>query len=399
MGKEDGFLGRAEEMKEELVAVRRDLHRNPELSFQEERTAAKGKAWFEALGLEVEAGIAGTHGLVATLDTGKPGPTLLIRGDMDALPITEEGETEYISRNVGVMHACGHDVHTTCTMGAARLLTEQKERLRGRVKFLLQPAEELPPGGAKVMVEKGGILKGVDAGLALHVHAGIPAGRLGFRPGQVLAFSSRFLIRVIGVGGHAARPHLAIDPIPVAGQLCQALQNLVSRETDPVNSLVITIGTINGGTAPNVIAGSVEMKGTARCMDDATAQGLPARMERVVAGVCAASNAKYEFEFLHGYPALVNDEAFTERAIASVGDMLGEGEVERMPHAEMGGEDFAYIAREVPSVFFRLGVGNQARGITYPVHTSRFDIDESALPIGAAALATIAQDYLLNSGE
>jgi amidohydrolase len=325
-------------------------------------------------------------------------PNLLIRRDMDALPISEENDTDYVSANQGVMHACGHDVHTTCAMGAAKLLLAEKERLRGRVKFLLQPGEESPPGGAKVLVEQGGILEGVDAALALHVYAGYPVGELGFRPGQVLAHSCRFEVRVIGVGGHAARPHQAVDPIPVAAQVCQALQNLVSRETDPIDSLVITIGTIAGGTAPNVIAGSVRMEGSARCLDDATAQLLPEKMERVIAGVCAAGNAGYEFDFLYGYPALVNDVPLTERAIASARGLLGEEAVRVMPHAELGGEDFSYIAQRVPSVFFRLGVANEERGIVHPVHSSRFDIDERALPIGVAALATIAIDYLNGKG-
>ncbi|MCZ6531500.1 MAG: amidohydrolase [SAR324 cluster bacterium] len=395
---QDELLRQAQAMQEELVVMRRDLHRNPELSFQEARTAAKGQAWFRELGLDVEADIAHTHGLVATLDTGRPGPTLLIRGDIDALPIVEETDVEYASENPGVMHACGHDVHTTCTMGAAKLLVKNKARLRGRIKFLLQPGEESPPGGAKIMVEQGKILEGVDAALALHVHAGLAAGTLGFRPGQVLAYSSRFLIRIIGVGGHAARPHQAVDSVAVAVQVYQALQYLVSRESNPVEAFVITIGMINGGTAPNVIAGQVEMKGTARCINDEQAAALPAKMERVIKGLCEATRAKYEFEFLHGYPALVNDVPFTERAMAGARALLGEQAVVVFPHPEMGGEDFSYIAREVPSVFFRLGVGNEARGIVHPVHSSKFDVDETALPIGVAALAYIAMEYL-NGGR
>ena len=391
---QDDLLKRAQAMQEELSGMRRDLHRHPELSFQESRTAAMGQAFFRELGLEVEADIAGTHGLVATLDSGRAGPTLLIRGDMDALPITEDTGADYASQNEGVMHACGHDIHTTCTLGAAKLLSEDKANLKGRVKFLLQPGEELPPGGAKVMVEEGGILKGVDAALALHVHPGIPAGRLGFRAGQMLAYSSRFTIRIIGVGGHAARPHQTVDAVAVAVQVYQALQYLVSREANPVEPLVITVGKIAGGTAPNVIAGSVEMTGTARCIDDAQAQALPEKMERVIKGVCAAANANYEFEFLHGYPALVTDVPFTGRAMESAGALLGEDAVFALPHPEMGGEDFSYIAREVPSVFFRLGVGNEARGIVHSVHSAKFDADESALPIGVAALARIATDYL-----
>lgn len=395
---QDDLLQHAQSMRDDLVAMRRDLHRNPELSFQEARTAEQGRAWFSALGLEVESGIAGTHGLMATLDTGRAGPTLLIRGDMDALPIVEETGAEYASQNAGVMHACGHDVHTTCTLGAARLLHRHRDKLRGRIKFLLQPAEESPPGGAKLLVEKGNILAGVDAALALHVHVATPVGKLAFRPGQLLAFSSRFQINVKGVGGHAARPHLAVDSIAVAAQVFQALQYLVSRESDPVQPLVITVGMINGGTAPNVIAGEVEMRGTARCADEDQAAELPGKMERVIKGVCESTKASYAFDYLHGYPALVNDVPFTERAAESARKLLGDDGVIMQDQLEMGGEDFSYIARQVPSVFFRLGVGNEARGLVHPVHSSRFDIDEAALPLGVAALARIAMDYLNGEG-
>lgn len=388
------LLQQARGLKDKLVAMRRDLHSHPELSFQEARTAEKGAAWLSGLGLEVESNLAGTHGVVATLDTGRPGPTLLIRGDMDALPIVEETGADYRSQNQGVMHACGHDVHTTCALGAATLLLQQKEHLRGRVKFLLQPGEESPPGGAKILVEEGNILDGVDAALALHVHAATPVGKLSFRFGQVLAFSSRFKITIKGVGGHAARPHLGVDAIAVAVQVFQALQYLVSRETDPILPIVITVGSIAGGTAANVLAGEVILNGTARCAEEEQAAALPAKMERVIKGVCDSTKASYDFDYLHGYPALVNDIPFAKRAAASARQLLGDEAILVEENMEMGGEDFAYIARRVPSVFFRLGIGNAQRGIVHPVHTSRFDIDEAALPVGAAALAHIAMDYL-----
>lgn len=388
------LLRQAEALKDKLVEMRRDLHANPELSFQEERTAEKGAAWLRSLGLEVESGIAGTHGVLGTLDTGRPGPTLLIRGDMDALPIVEETGAAYASQTEGVMHACGHDVHTTCTLGAATLLHQHRDSLRGRIKFLLQPGEESPPGGAKILIEQGNILEGVDAALALHVHAATPVGKLNFRFGQVLAFSSRFTITIKGVGGHAARPHLGVDAIAVAVQVYQSLQYLVSREADPVQPLVITVGSIAGGTAPNVLAGEVLLHGTVRCAEEAQAAELPGKMERVIKGVCEATKAAYVFDYLHGYPALINDVAFARAAAASAGELLGEDAILTEENMEMGGEDFAFIARRVPSVFFRLGIGNVERGIIHPVHTSRFDIDEAALPVGVAALARIAMDYL-----
>ena len=390
---DDPLLRRARELKDELVAFRRDLHQHPELSFAEQRTAQRGRAWLEALGLEVRSGIAGTHGVLGTLDSGRPGPTLILRADMDALPITEATDRAYASQTPGVMHACGHDVHTTCVLGAATLLAEQRERLRGRVRFVLQPAEEAPPGGAIRLIEEGGILEGVDAALALHVHAGIPVGQMGFRPGVMLAHSDRFTIRIHGVGGHAARPHLAVDAVAVAVQVYQALQYLVSRENSPFHPFVLTVGALQAGTAANIIPGEATLLGTARSLDRTVSQGLPARIERVVAGVCQSMRASYTLDYLHGYPGLVNDERFTELAISSVRGLLGEQAIFRIPTPEMGGEDFAYFTQRVPGTMFRLGVGNEARGIVYPVHSPRFDVDEDAIPLGAAALARIALDY------
>jgi len=393
---DDPLLRRARELKAELVDFRRDLHQHPELSFAEQRTAGKGRAWLEGLGLAVRGEIAGTHGVLATLDSGRPGPSLIVRADMDALPITEATGRPYASQNAGVMHACGHDVHTTCLMGAARLLSEQREQLRGRVLFVMQPAEESPPGGAKVLVEQGGILEDVDAALALHVHPGISVGRMGFRSGVMLAYSDRFEIRIKGVGGHAARPHQAVDPVAVAVQVYQALQYLVSRENNPLHPFVITVGALQAGTAPNVIPGEAVLLGTTRALDPKVSEALPARIEQLVAGVCQSMRAEYDYEYVAGYPALVNDEGFTEAAIASVRGMLGEDAIHRIPNPEMGGEDFAYFTQRVPGMMFRLGVGNEAQGIVHSVHSPRFDVDEDAIPLGAAALARIALDYVTN---
>lgn len=394
----DSLLTHAQAMKDELVAVRRDIHRHPELAFQEQRTAEKGQAWLQGLGLQVHSGIAGTHGLVATLETGRPGPTLLIRADMDALPIKEESGADYASQTPGVMHACGHDAHVTCVLGAATLLTEHRHVLRGRLKFLLQPAEEKPPGGAKVLIEQGGVLEGVDAALALHVYPALSVGQMGFRPGVLLGYSDRFTVRTLGVGGHAARPHQTVDAVAVAVQVYQALQYLVSRENDPLHPFVITIGALHAGTVANVIPDEATLLGTVRSLDPEVNKSLPERLERVVAGVCQATRARYSFEFVRGYPAMVNDEAFTQRAIDSVTALLGEPSVAHIPTPELGGEDFAFFSQRVPSLMCRLGVRNEARGIVHPVHSSRFDLDEDALPLGAAALARIAMDYVRQGG-
>jgi len=390
----NSLLSRAKAMQDELVAVRRAIHRHPELAFQEQRTAEQGRAWLQALGLEVQHGIAGTYGLVATLDTGRPGPTLLIRADMDALPITEETGAAYTSETTGVMHACGHDAHVACVLGAAKLLVEQRETLRGRLKFLLQPAEEKPPGGAKVLIEQGHVLEGVDAALALHVYPLLPVGQIGFRPGVLLGYSDRFTVHIHGVGGHAARPHQTVDAVAVAVQVYQALQYLVSRENDPFHPFVITIGALHAGTVANVIPNEATLLGTVRSLDPEVNQSLQERLERVVAGVCQATRARYTFEFVRGYPAMVNDAVFTQRAIESVTTLLGESAIAHLPTPELGGEDFAFFSQRVPSLMFRLGVRNEARGIVHGVHSSRFDLDEDALPIGAAGLARVAMDYL-----
>jgi amidohydrolase len=390
----DALLSRAQAMQNELVAVRRDIHRHPELAFQEQRTAEAGRVWLQNLGLEVQPGIAGTYGLVATLDSGRPGPTLLIRADMDALPITEETDAAYASQTTGVMHACGHDAHVACVLGAARLLVEQRQVLRGRLKFLLQPAEEKPPGGAQVLIEQGQVLEGVDAALALHVYPPLPVGQIGFRPGVLLGYSDRFTVRIHGIGGHAARPHQTVDAVAVAVQVYQALQYVVSRENDPLHPFVITIGALHAGTVANVIPNEATLLGTVRSLDPEVNQSLPERLERVVAGVCQATRARYTFEFVRGYPAMVNDEAFTRQAMESVKALLGESAIAHLPTPELGGEDFAFFAQRVPSLMFRLGVRNEARGLVHAVHSSHFDLDEDALPIGAAALACVAMDYL-----
>jgi amidohydrolase len=390
----DALLIRAKAMKDELVAVRREIHRHPELAFQEQRTAEQGRVWLQGLGLEVRSGIAGTCGLVATLDTGRPGPTLLIRADMDALPITEETGAAYASEVTGVMHACGHDAHVACVLGAAKLLVEQREALRGRLQFLLQPAEEKPPGGAKVLIEEGHVLDGVNAALALHVYPPLPVGQIGFRPGVLLGYSDRFTVHIHGVGGHAARPHQTVDAVAVAVQVYQALQYLVSRENDPLHPFVITIGALHAGTAANVIPNEATLLGTVRSLDVEVNDSLPERLERVVAGICQATRARYTFEFVRGYPAMVNDEAFTQHAIDSVKALLGEQAIAHLPTPQLGGEDFAFFSQRVPSLMFRLGVRNELRGIIHGVHSSRFDLDEDALPIGAAALAQVAQEYV-----
>ena len=390
----EDFLPRAQSFRNDLVRLRHKLHRHPELSHHESATAMVVKNELEQLGLNPVTGLAGTHGVMATLDSGRDGPTLLLRCDMDALPISEETGADYASEVPGVMHACGHDAHMTCCLGAARLLTAMKDELRGRVRFLFQPAEEVPPGGAKKLIEHGAVLDGVDAAVALHVHPQIPVGVVGLRDGEMLSFTDRFRISITGSGGHGGRPHQAVDAISVAVQVYQALQYLVSRENDPMEPLVLTIGRFAGGSAPNVIAGEVEMEGTVRCLNADLAREMPRKMERVIAGVCASARADFEFQQEPGYPVLINDPTITRKAMASARALLGDDAVRWLERPELGGEDFAYFAQVLPSLFFRLGVGNVDQGIVHPMHHPKFDLDEDALPIGAAVLAKIAMDFV-----
>ena len=389
----DTILTRAQGMAAQLVAWRRALHAQPELSWQESATATLLARELKSMGLPVREGVGGGHGLVADLETGQPGPRILLRADMDALPLQEATGQPFASLHPGVMHACGHDAHMTCLLGAARLLTQDAERLRGAVRFVFQPAEEVPPGGALGMIE-GGVLEGVQAAAALHVYPALPVGQVGFRPGAILAYSNRFVIRIQGTGGHAAKPHLAVDALATAVQVYQGLQYLVSRENDPLHPFVITIGRIQGGSVANVIADQVELEGTVRCLDAQVAQAVPERIQRVAQGICQSTRATCHITFQTGYPALINDPALTAQAAASARKVLGSQAVVDLPHPEMGGEDFAFFAQRVPAVFFRLGVSNPASGKTNPLHHPAFDLDEGALPVGTAVLVQIAQDWL-----
>jgi len=389
------LLSEARAMSREITGWRRHLHENPELSFEEvEATEYLGKI-LEGLGLHP---VRRTKtGLWADISGHADGPTILIRVDMDALPIQEEAAVSYRSRRSGIMHACGHDGHAAMGVGAAKLLMAHRASLPGRVRVLLQPAEEKLPGGAPQMIEAG-VLDGVQEAVGLHL---IPfvgqrllrAGEVSVVEGAAMASPDSYRVVVRGVGGHGAMPHLARDPVPAAAAIVSTLQTIVSRNVSPVTPAVVTVGSIHGGEADNVIPPEVTMTGTVRTFDDATRSLAETAMRRVITETAAAFGVLAEFTYERGYPVLVNAPHATRAFQAVTGSLLGD---EALVPGEpmMGGEDFAYILRKTPGVYFWLGCANEELGAVYANHDPRFMIDESALPVGSALLAATAMRLL-----
>ena len=390
------MLKRAQRLSETLVALRRAVHRHPELGFQELRTAGLIADRLAELDISVRSGVAKT-GVVGDLAArGSAGPCIALRADMDALPIQEESEASYASEVPGVMHACGHDVHVACLLGAAQLLAEAaaEGRLRGRVRFLFQPAEEMQDdeglSGAMRMVNEG-MMEGVDAVVGLHVWADVPVGTIGIREGVTTAYPDKFVLVVKGQEAHGAYPQEGVDAISLAAQVIQALQTVVSRRLDPTRGKVLTVGTIEGGSAQNVLAGEVTMTGTIRTFEPETRETLMSEMEQAC-GVARALGGDFELTVIPGYIPIINDAGLTALVRQVCVDLLGRENVQDQP-LEMGGEDFSYFAREAPGCFFWLGGGfpGEPKRIH---HHPRFDVDERCLPLGAALLAETAIRYM-----
>ena len=389
------LLNAAHDLHPDLVAWRRHLHAQPELAYQEIATAAFVRERLAEMGLRPSPPLAGGTGLSCLIEGQAGGTTVALRADMDALPIQEANDVPYASTVPGVAHLCGHDAHTTMLLGAAALLAQDRPAF-GHVKLLFQPAEEGGAGAVR-MIEDGALDDpAVSAIFALHVFPDVDVGRLTVSPGQATAAADAFDIEVIGRGGHAARPHQAVDAIAVAAQVVSALQQLVSRQTDPLTPLVITIGKVEGGFARNVIAPSVRLEGTARSLDPTLRERLPGLLEQLVGGVTKAFGANHTLSYRHGYPSTRNDPSLLPTLEATVADLLGEGRLTQLPPS-MGGEDFAYYAERVPGMIARLGVRNEARGLVHPLHHPRFDLDEDALPLGAAVLADFARRWLASN--
>lgn len=373
---------------EYLVALRREIHRRPELGFEEERTAALIERELRAIGLEPRR-VAGT-GVTAVIEGVRPGFTAGLRADMDALPLTERSGVSFASEVEGKMHACGHDAHTAMLIGAARTLVAERAQLHGRTVLLFQPAEE-GPGGALPMIEAG-VLEGphIDALAMLHVDIRLSTGTIGITPGSVAAAADEIHLTIEGRGGHGAYPHLSVDAIPAAAATVLALQNIAARETDPLRSVVVTIGTIEGGYRNNIIADRVHLTGTMRSHDPAIRDGLEARIRRIVDGVTAAYGATAHLNIIYGYPPVVNNPALA----GWFAPRLARSETVEVVAADptMGGEDFAFFANARPGLMMRLGVRNEAIGAVHPGHSPEFMIDEAAIPIGVRALVRFAKE-------
>ncbi len=381
----------SDDLEARAIAWRRHLHANPELSFEEHETSAFVEQTLRSFGgLEIERP-AGTA-VVARLHCAKPGKVVVLRADMDALPIQEENDVPHVSTRPGVMHACGHDGHTAMLLGAAQLLCERRDEIAGEVRFVFQHAEESPPGGARAVVDSG-VIEGAALVIGVHVLSGLETGKVSSVPGPVMAAADLFTLDIIGRGGHGASPHETVDPVVVAAQVITNLQQVVARETDPFDSVVVSVTTLSAGSARNVIPGSVRLGGTVRTLSTSRRVEVRDAIERVIAGVTSAHRATYDFAFEVGYDPVVNDfDASAAVRRAAVAE-LGESALVEFPPV-MGGEDFSAYAAVAPSAFFWIGSGNEELETMFPHHHPRFDIDEAALRDGIAVFARTTLDVL-----
>lgn len=379
-------------MQADLVDWRRRLHQRPELGFREQLTAEFIQQRLTEWGIPFQSGIAKT-GVVAVVESGQPGPVLGLRADMDALPIQEENEVPYRSQHEGRMHACGHDGHVTIALGTVRYLAENRDRWRGTVKVIFQPAEE-GPGGAKPMIEAGALKNpDVEAMLGLHLWNNLPLGTVGVRSGPLMAATELFTITVQGKGGHGALPHQTVDSIVVGAQIVSALQTIVARNIDPTQSAVVSVGRFQSGGAPNVIADVAELSGTVRYFDRRYSDFFAPRIEQIVAGICQSQGATYALDYQALYPPVINDGAMAD-LVRSVALSVVDTPAGIVPDCHtMGGEDMAFFLQEVPGCYFFLGAANTEKALAYPHHHPRFDFDETALGLGVELFVRCIEAY------
>jgi amidohydrolase len=388
----DKLKEEAEDLAGQLIAWRRDFHRHPETAFEEHRTSSILRKFLEDHGIPVQ--VMAKTGLRGVL-RGKPGgKTVALRADIDALPLKEAGDKAYLSENPGAAHACGHDGHMAILMGAIELLCRRKDVFQGNVVFLFQPSEERIPGGARLMIEEGA-LEGVDAIFGLHLWQLLATGIVGLVKGAMMAQPDKFTIRIRGKGGHGSMPHQTVDPILVASHLVVNIQSIVSRNVDPLKPVVISFGTIEGGTIYNIIPEEVVLTGTVRSFDKGVQELSENRLKEITDATCAAFGAAADFQYEKGYPPVVNEETMVDFVAHIAGGIFGEAKVQEIDPV-MGGEDFAYFLQMVPGAFLFFGMGD---GMKYPHHHPAFDIDEKALPRATLLMTALALEYLeQNSG-
>ena len=372
-----------ENFGEKIVALRRDIHREPELGFDTVKTAEKVLAALDGLPLDIETGVA-RNGIVATLRGEGDGPIVALRADMDALPMKEQTGLPFASETEGRMHACGHDGHTSMLVGAAHALSGMGDRLGGTVKFVFQPAEE-GGGGGRVMVDEG-VADDVSSIFALHLWPGLPFGKVATKAGPIMAAADAFEMEIRGSGGHGAMPHLAADAVVIAAQVVTALQILVSREVDPVEPTVLTVGEIRAGTAFNIIPEKAHLGGTVRTLNPDLRERMPERIEAVASGIAQGMRGDANLDYTFSYPVTFNDEAAAARVLSVAEDLLGGQSALEVPNPSMAAEDFAFFLEKVPGAFIWLGVGEDVSGL----HTPKFAFDEEVLPRGSALLAALA---------